>query len=146
MDNTAKKLHSTLKLLFAGAIIISVLAFMLVVAYTTKYDISSPSVILERYAIVITLIGIPLSLKLFHDKLKKTDASDTQLYMQKYRLYYLLRMGALLFIYLFNTVSLYITGSKNFYFMVIITIFAFFLCAPQKVYIDTDNNEEQETI
>jgi len=144
MDNTANKFQKILKSTFIVSIIISVIAFILVVAYTTKYEINSPNVILERYAILITLIGIPLSLKLFHYKLKKTDTAKPLLYLKKYRLYYFIRLGILLFIYLFNIISLYITGSKNFYFMVIIIIFAFFLCAPHKVHINKDEQEELE--
>jgi len=144
MIDSLNKLNSKLRLYHIVTIGISIVSFMLVVAYTTKYEINLHNVILERYAIIITLIGIPASLKLYHNKLKALKASKkNDTYLNAYKIQYIIRLSILTIICYFNIISLYITGSKNFYFMVIVTIFAFFLCAPQKLHIE-DNEEDKD--
>lgn len=144
MKTPIDKLNFGLKIYYATTIVISIIAFMLTVAYTTKYSISAPNTILERYSIIITLIGIPLSLKIFHNKLKSLKLGTIEAFSKGYKQQYIIRLSILTIICFFNIGSLYITGSKNFYFMVIVTIFAFFLCAPQKARIDETTNEENE--
>lgn len=114
---------------------------MLTVAYTQKYNIMQSHVTLERYGIIITLIGIPIALKLFYNRINKLTKANFTEYLKKYRFEYLIRLLLLNIICFFNIVSLYITGSKNFYFMVIVTIFAFFLCAPQKAKHENEQSE-----
>ncbi len=141
-----KNINFKLRLYFILSIIISILAFVLTVAYTQKYAISNSSVIWERYGIMLTLIGIPVSLKLFHIQVKKLNKSNFNEYLRKYHILYILRLLVLLVICFFNIVSLYITGSKNFYFLIIITIFAFFLCVPSKVQLqEEETNENTES-
>lgn len=142
------KLHLQLKIYYILSIVICVIAFLLSVAYTQKYNVMQSNVMLERYGIIVTLLGIPLALKLFHSRINKLTKTNFQEYLKKYRFEYLIRLFLLNTICFFNIVSLYITGSKNFYFMVIVTIFAFFLCAPQKAYPENeqleDDNEPNE--
>ena len=40
-----------------------------------------PNIIFARYAIVITLVCIPLALKLFHSQIKKNQTSDEDKYL-----------------------------------------------------------------
>lgn len=137
-----EKLHSHLKVYYILSIVICVIGFLYTVAYTQKYNIEHPNVILERYGILTTLAGIPIALKLFHSRIKKLTKENFSEYLRKYRFEYLIRLALLVFICYFNIVALYTTGSKNFYFMVIITIFAFFLCFPQKAHIQNKDIEE----
>ena len=144
MINAQKKTISKLKLFFVSAVAISVILFMLTVAYTQKYEVSISNIILERYAIIVTLIGIPVALKLFHNNIKKINNKDLPIYLKKYTQQYILRLSILLSICFFNIAALFFTGSKNFYFMVIVSIFAMFLCIPQKSNIEDSETENSE--
>lgn len=146
MRNPLDKLHLRLRIYYIATIVVSIIVFMLTVAYTTKYSINSPNIILERYAIIITLIGIPASLRFFHKKLKTLDHQNDSTYKSIYKTQYIIRLSILTMICFFNIVSLYITGSKNFYFMVIVSIFAFLLCAPQKIRIEETNDEKGDEL
>lgn len=140
MIRRQESLEKTLKIVFIASILLSIAIFLFVYFAVNKYTDSGVNVILERYAIAITLIGIPVALKLFHSQVSKLDKNNQQ-YLKKYQIQYALRLFILEGVYLFNLISFYITGGKNFIFMIIITIFALFLCAPQKAHLEYDELE-----
>jgi hypothetical protein len=139
MEAKETTIYRHLKILFISSLILCTALFTAVFYLTTgKYNPAEPDVELERYAIPVTLIAIPVALKLFYDRTKSMDKTDFARYLKKYRRLYYLRTAILAAAYLFNLISLYITGAKNFSFMIIITIFALALCAPQKVHLEQD--------
>jgi len=146
MNKELGVVNKKLKIYFAFALLVSITTFLLVLYYVTENNILADNVILERYGIMFTLIGIPFSLWFFYSQLKKTDTQNNILHIQKYKKLYLIRLGILSFVCFFNIFSLYITGAKNFIFMIIITIFAFLLCFPQKELEIKRNDENKEDI
>lgn len=118
-------------------------SFILVLLFVTKNEISTTNVILERYGIIVTLIGIPLALRIFHKNMQKASSADKSTLNKTYKKNFYMRLAILSFIAIFDIVALYTTGSKNFIFMTIITIFAFFLSLPQKE-VNSDNEIQTE--
>lgn len=137
-----KNLKTRLIIYYIVSIFISITGLIFTSSHVHKFVINGSNVILERYAILITLIGIPLALKLFHSQVKKLSKANYLLYLKKYHIQYIIRLLILLSICFFNIICLYITGAKNFYFLIIITIFVFFLCAPQKAHLVLPEKEE----
>lgn len=132
------KTYRNLRLSYFLSIAVILIAFVFDVLYTTKYIVPSESVILERWAIIITLGGIYGILKMLHPKLKKEDKPTTEIALKKYVTKYYTRHAALVVLCVFNMSCLIIMGLKNFTFLTIITIFAFFLCIPNKKHLEEE--------
>jgi uncharacterized membrane protein len=140
MEEKQKTIYRKLKILFVTSILLDAACF-LPVLFMTKWNESN--VALERYAILLTLIAIPAALKIFYSRTGQPSETNRDIYLKKYQKMYCLRLLILEAVFLFNLISFYTTGAKNFIFMIIITIFALAFCAPQKTYTkqnETDNN------
>ena len=142
MNKTSKAIYTRLYLCFLISVIVTTLLFILCVAYTSKYGINMPNITLERYGIIITLVGISGSIWMFSNVLNKADKTDFDSFLKKYQSQYFIRLAILLIVCSFNIMALYFTGAKNFYFMVIITIFAFSQCIPQKRHLIPDDEND----
>jgi hypothetical protein len=140
MKEEQSSTYRRLRLIYIGSIAVSTLLFIAVFLMNEGRQ-PIESILLERYAILITLIGIPLALKLFHNKTKVLNTSEIVDYLRKYYKQYVLRLIILELIFLFNLISLHRTGEKNFIFMIIITIFALVLCAPQKANLEEESEK-----
>ncbi len=134
------KLHRKLKLIYWSCVIIMLVAFVLDVVYTSKYTQPIENVALERWAIIFTLGGIFASLKLLHPRLNESDKTDAKTALKKYFIKYMIRLGTLLSISVFNLICLNTTGIKNFKYLAFISIFALFLCIPGKAGIENETN------
>lgn len=143
MDTPEKSLNRRLKIYFTISLTITVILLLFVADYTIRYSILAPNVMLERYGIMITIIAIPGALKLFQFFMNKQKKDNVGEYLSKYRFYYIVRLIILELVCFFNILSLYITGSKNFMFMTIITIFALFFCLPQMGNVREENEESE---
>lgn len=135
-----EKTHKKLKLIYWSCVIIMLLAFVLDVLYTSKYTQPIENTGLERWGIIITLGGIFASLKLLHPRLKESDKIDKEIAIEKYFTKYIIRLGALIAISIFNLICLNTTAIENFRYLAFISIFALFLCAPNKVSIENETN------
>jgi len=136
------KVFKQLRIIYILSIIVLLTAFVADVLYTTKY-MQQPieNVTLERWSIILSLFGIFASLKLLHPKLKESDKKDSDAAIKKYASKYYLRLLILAGICIFNIACLHFTGVKNFMFLAFITIFAVFLCAPNKQPIEKEIND-----
>ena len=132
------KTHKKLKLIYWGCVIIMLLAFVLDVLYTSKYTVPVENTGLERWGIIITLGGIFASLKLLHPHLKETDKTNDETAIKKYFNKYLVRLSALISISVFNLICLNTTAIENFRYLAFISIFALFLCIPNKASIENE--------
>lgn len=132
------KTHKKLKLIYWGCVIIMLLAFVLDVLYTSKYTVPVENTGLERWGIIITLGGIFASLKLLHPRLKETDKTNDETAIKKYFNKYLVRLSALISISVFNLICLNTTAIENFRYLAFISIFALFLCIPNKASIENE--------
>ncbi|MEN9919966.1 MAG: hypothetical protein RL662_2402 [Bacteroidota bacterium] len=132
-----------LRLFFVICNILCVLVFVASVLYNAKYGVELSDIVLERWAIILTLLGIVGFLKFVQPNLDDDSVVDDKLIIKKYKKYYYIRHVGALSIFIFNTVCLHITGSKNFIFLAFITIFALFLCGPIKrpIELETENKD-----
>ncbi|NDW17851.1 hypothetical protein D0T53_02830 [Dysgonomonas sp. 216] len=138
------KLGKGLKLYFVFSVFILSIFFIYTVIYTIRYNVWSPNEVLERYVILLTLIGIPGILRLFYVQNNKIINYSTEKYIKLYKKYYILRLTVLNCIAIVNIISLHISGSKNFIYMTIIVIFVFFFCIPQKTLYTTIDKSENK--
>lgn len=132
------KTHNKLKLIYWSCVIIMLLAFVLDVLYTSKYTVPIENTGLERWGIIITLGGIFASLKLLHPRLKEIDKTNDETAIKKYFIKYLIRLSALISISIFNLICLNTTAIENFRYLAFISIFALFLCIPNKASIENE--------
>lgn len=132
------KIFKQLKIVFISCVTLSIISFIIDVLYTTKYVLPVENIILERWCIIITLFGIFASIKLLHPKLKDSDKEDANTAVKIYARKYYFRLFVLMAVYVLNIVCLHFTGVKNFLFLAFITIFALFLCAPNKQQIEAE--------
>lgn len=132
------KTHNKLKLIYWSCVIIMLLAFVLDVLYTSKYTVPVENTELERWGIIITLGGIFASLKLLHPRLKEIDKTNDETAIKKYSSKYLVRLSALISISIFNLICLNTTAIENFRYLAFISIFALFLCIPNKASIENE--------
>lgn len=117
-----------------------IIIFVFDVLYTSKYTQPIENAVLEQWGIIITLGGIFASLKLLHPKLKESEKTNVEVAKKKYSVKYIIRLGAVMSIAAFNLICLNITAIENFKYLAFISIFALFLCAPNKVHIESESN------
>ncbi|MDR2956054.1 MAG: hypothetical protein LBV43_13340 [Prevotella sp.] len=148
LTEQTKKIRNTTLLLFWTSIILSVAA-LIVLFLNRGIDWQETSdVTFQQFSIIVTLGGIPLALKLFHSRYKKLEGLDYESFLKKYFNIYILRLGILDVVILFNLAGLYLFNSQNAVYMTIITIFAIFFCYPNKGDMEdkneTNNNSDNE--
>lgn len=135
-----EKTHKKLKLIYWSCVIIMLLAFVLDVLYTSKYTHPIDNTDLERWGIIITLGGIFASLKLLHPRLNESEKANEETAIKKYFIKYIIRLGSLIAISIFNLVCLNTTAIENFRYLAFISIFALFLCGPNKASMENETN------
>lgn len=143
MENKQIKLHSNLKKLFwinTLTIIALTIALMYIVGPFWGEGMDQ-HIVFERYAIIITLISIPLALKLFHSQTKKAEIEEEDIYLKKYKTAYYLRFAIINAAIIFNLVGFYLFESQNLILMAVICIFALFFCYPPKDSIKIKEEE-----
>lgn len=133
-----------MRIVYYILVILTILAFVYDYLYTTKYVVPVENTTLERWAIILTLGGIFATLKYLHPKLKEQDREDADCAVKKYKVKYYIRFASILAIAVFNLVCLNITGLQNFSFLCIITIFAMFLCIPNKKHLEEETTKHNE--
>ena len=87
-------------------------------------------VVAERYAIGLTLIAIPLSLKLFADRIKKMKSGDDgmELKISRFKNAFYLRISILSVVGFVNILLYSIMQNSNFMWLAAITFIAFAFC------------------
>lgn len=89
------------------------------------------SVVLERYAIMISIIVIPLALKLFSEKIKKIPAdTDAQTAVKKYKNAFFIRLYMVSAVTLGNIVLFGFSRNTNFLWMTVVLFIVFVFCKP----------------
>lgn len=91
---------------------------------------------LERFGIIIAIIVIPLSLKMFYDKYKKAKEEKIEHFLKKLKILFALRMLALDSVIILNLIGFYFIGALNFIYMSGFTLLAFAFCYPTESVID----------
>ena len=128
IDQTVKQLNKA-HLIVIVTLVVLLLAVMFGLKSFPAGNAES-SVIAERYAIGLTLIVIPLSLKLFADKAKKITASKSgdKEKMKQFKNAFVTRLSLLGVVGLMNTVLYGFMQNSNFMWLAVITFLAFAFC------------------
>lgn len=134
------KTFKYLKISYYSCIVVVITFFILVFLYVEKHNPQHEYVGLERWAIIITLCGIFGALKYLHPKVLLTQAGSIDKAIKTYVRKYFLRLVSILAIFAFNLTSYIITGSKNFIYLAFIVIFVLFLCAPNQLHIEKEED------
>ena len=100
--------------------------------------------IFERYAIIVTLIGIPFSLKYFYNQVKKIESLVYVDYIRRFKTQYLLRFLVLNIVIIFNLVGFLKFESQNLLLMSLISFCGFFFCYPNQGMLLAPKSEIDE--
>ncbi len=139
MPETIKKTHRYLQIVFILTFLIGIVLFIGTTLLRLREILhgSTPNLLMERYGIVITLIAIPASLKVYHYFVSKMANQPEKSKLDFYTRIYFLRLLILGFVLAFDAIGLYTTGSRNFFYMIFITLVTFLFCLPNKSEIAT---------
>lgn len=111
------------------AIVFLVILFRIVTLFTDGQSVSGVTV--ERYAIMITIIAIPVSLKFFAHRLKKIPRpSETVAATEKYKNASFLRLYTISTVTLMHILLFGITRNMNFFWFTVVLFIVFLYCKP----------------
>lgn len=123
MNEIIKKLN----LHFYGSVIVLALLFLLVLTKQISFAAdASVGIIAERYSIGLTLIAIPVALKLFADKVKKNNADI----LTSYTSASLLRLYIINVMTLANIVLYAMSHNMNFVWLTVVLFVVYLFCRP----------------
>lgn len=143
----SKTLIHNLKWLFYIAFSIQVVFF---VSFAFKWIDISPtpllqSDVLQRYALLITLLGIPGSLKLFSVIMNKNShPADKGITTGVYKKAFITRFGILLLIATMNIVLYAISFTQNYMLLTLITFTAYIFSYPSDSYLYAVEERKQQ--
>lgn len=147
----ATSVITNLKRLFFLVLAIQVAFF---VSFAFKWiDISSFAagipIVVERYALLITLIGIPGALKLFSLIMNKNeDSDDTNSLTATYKKAFIARFGILSLVASLNIILYAFSFNQNFMLLTLITFTAYIFSYPSNSYLnrteEVKENEQEE--
>ena len=142
----ATSVITSLKRLFFLVLAIQ-LAFF--VSFAFKWiDISSFAsgipIVVERYALLITLLGIPGALKLFSLIMDKSIGSDdTESLTETYKKAFIARFGILSLVASLNIILYAFSFNQNFMLLTLITFTAYIFSYPSESYLNTAKKEKE---
>ena len=143
----SKTLVSNLKGLFYIALVLQVAFF---VSFAFKWIDISPSsplvsVVLERYALLITLLGIPGSLKLFSMIMNKNShPEDKSITTDVYKKAFIARFGILFLVATMNIILYAISFNQNYMLLTLITFTAYIFSYPSDNYLSEVEEKKQQ--
>lgn len=144
----SKKLILNLKWLFYIALGVQI-AFLVSFAFQW-INITSGStaipIVLERYTLLITLLGIPGALKLFSVIMNK-NPKDNNSIRAVYKKAFITRFGVLFLVASLNIVLYAISLNQNFMLLTLITFTAYIFSYPSRSHLNTsqeDNEQDRE--
>ena len=143
---SSKSVIPNLKRLFYIAFGIQVAFF---VSFAFKWiDISNAStgipIVLERYTLLITLLGIPGALKLFSVIMSKSKNSDDNNFTTAlYQKAFIARFGILFLVATLNIVLYAFSFNQNFMLLTLITFTAYIFSYPSDSYLKISEGDEE---
>ena len=111
---------------------------------------TSPPVIIDQCSILLTIIGIPVALKSFSNKInKKPRPNDAKIGIKIYKKAFLQRLYLLSFVILWNILASVISHNRNYIWLIIILFITLLFCKPSfpelKNLIEIKNKENEIT-
>lgn len=142
-----KQTIKDLNIHFWTSIIVLAILFLLVIFKLISFGpIFAKTVTVEMYAIVLTLIAIPLALKLFADKIKKIPkGTDKDKVVQTYKNAYLLRLYIINAVVLGNIVLFALSGNNNFMWLTVVSFIVYMFCKPSHQDLENLIQEDKNT-
>lgn len=139
-----RTLHIRLTILFWVNLLVLVAILLFILRAKGPDFASEPTtnISFERYAIILTLACIPITLKLFHTNQQKIKLLDQDEYLKKYLKIYLLRIVVFDLVAALNLVGFEMYNSQNTMYLTIIIIFALFFCYPGKGALQNKSGNE----
>ena len=143
----AKRLITNLKGLFYIALVVQVAFF---VSFAFKWIDISPtppqvSVVIERYALLFTLLGIPGSLKLFSIIMNKNShPEDKNITTNVYKRAFVTRFGILFLVATTNIILYAISFNQNYMLLTLITFTAYIFSYPSYNYLLNATEERKQ--
>ena len=100
---------------------------------------------LERYVVLITLLGIPGSLKLFSIMMKKNKHPENSDFTANfYKKAFIARFGILFLISSLNIILYAFTFNQNFMLLALITFIAYIFSYPSKSHLHVANEDKKQ--
>lgn len=129
---------------YYGSIIVLAVLFLLTLFRLISFKTTIPATTTaEMYAIAITLITIPLALKLFAEKVKKTTKeTDRSKAIQLYKNAYFLRLYMINIVTLGNIVLYAISRNQNFMWLTVVLFVVFAFCKTSQSELESVTREE----
>lgn len=139
-------MHKQFSIIFWGNLLVFVIIFLVLLQikgpdFGTNIE---SDITFERYAIIITLASIPLSLKLFHNMMTKARNTANTNLEAVYKKAYFTRLGILDFAAIINIVGFQLFEASNFIYMTIVVLMTMLFCYPNKNILDTDTEDIEE--
>ncbi len=140
MTKTIKELNTH----FYGSIIVLAVLFLLVVFKLLGFKTVIPvTTTAEMYAIVITLVAIPLALRMFADKVKRTaKETDKSKAVQSYKNAYFLRLYMVNIVTLGNIVLYALSRSQNFVWLTVVLFVVFAFCKASQSELESVTRDD----
>lgn len=129
------------------SITIMVLLFILVLTKTINFiDFIPVSVVAERYSLGITLIAIPIALKLFANILNKFSCYNEVEAIKTYKKATFIRLYIINIVNFANITLYAMSHNKNFIWMSVVLFVVYVFCKPSKDELEymTVNKDEQD--
>jgi len=139
-ENKKERLITVLRRHYYGNVISLVLLFLLMLLRVIPIFRESEliGVTLERYAIMISIIAIPLALKLFAQRLKKVRRpAETAVALRKYKNASFLRLYIISAVTLLNILLFGISRNSNFMWITVVLFIIFLYCKPSYIELVT---------
>ena len=133
-----KSLIKQLNYIFYGSIISTIIFFVLVLFKVIPYG--EPRVLplaVSQYSIIVTLLGIPLALKLYANTIKNIAGKfSIALVKNKYKNAFTLRLSIITLLTLGNIILFGISRNTNYMWAVIILLVFFIFCKPSETDLE----------
>ena len=133
-----KSLIKQLNYIFYGSVISTIIFFVLVLFKVIPYG--EPRVLplaVSQYSIIVTLLGIPLALKLYANTIKNNAGKfSIALVKNKYKNAFTLRLSIITLLTLGNIILFGISRNTNYMWAVIILLVFFIFCKPSETDLE----------
>ena len=142
MTKTIKQLN----IHYYVSIIVLAILFLLVLFKLIGFAEISPSVgvVVERYVIGITLIAIPVALKLFADNVKKIPkGGDKNVAIRLYKKAFYIRLYIIHSVTLLNIVLFAVSRNNNFMWLAVVLFVVFVFCKPSLSELENITEAEE---
>ena len=140
-----KSLIKQLNYIFYGSIISTIIFFVLVLFKVIPYG--EPRVLplaVSQYSIIVTLLGIPLALKLYANTIKNNAGKfSIALVKNKYKNAFTLRLSIITLLTLGNIILFGISRNTNYMWAVIILLVFFLFCKASEIDLEKISKTEE---